>query len=122
MNQEPIQENFALQFADAPALNAIQIICEDEATTLPSVAEVGAKELQKDIQEIVPQSADAGVLPVAFSQDEIAFEFSRRYGRIFRFVGAWDKWLMFNGTHWELEKTVRVYDLCRKLCREFAAG
>jgi putative DNA primase/helicase len=66
-------------------------------------------------------SEQAEVLPVALSQDELAHTFSRKYGQVFRYIGKWGKWFVFNGSHWEEESTGRVFDLIRKLCRHTAA-
>src|SRR5207249_1199443 len=39
-----------------------------------------------------------------------------------RYVAAWGQWLVWTGTHWQHEGTLKVYDLARIVCREAAAA
>lgn len=56
-----------------------------------------------------------------FSEDALALEFTRRHGREWRYVAGWGQWLVWTGTHWQRESTLKVYDLARIVCREAAA-
>jgi len=56
-----------------------------------------------------------------FSEDDLALIFADRHGDDHRYVAAWAKWLYWIGTHWDEEKTLKVYDLARKICREMKA-
>ena len=56
-----------------------------------------------------------------FSEDALALEFTRRHGRDWRYVAGWGQWLVWTGTHWQRESTLKVYDLARIVCREAAA-
>jgi stage V sporulation protein SpoVS len=37
-----------------------------------------------------------------------------------RYVPAWNKWLVWNGTHWEFDERLRAYDWARKICKREA--
>lgn len=77
-------------------------------------------------QIIKPTDAKAAVegegdLPPEFSDDALALEFTRRHGKDLRYVAAWGKWLRWTGARWEEDRTIRVFDLAREVCRD-AAG
>jgi putative DNA primase/helicase len=61
------------------------------------------------------------ILSPEFSEDRLALRFAERHGSDLRYVAAWGKWLAWTGTHWELETTLAVFDMARKICREAAA-
>jgi putative DNA primase/helicase len=54
----------------------------------------------------------------AVSDDGLALAFVDRHGHELRYVAAWGKWLKWTGTHWQIEKTLDVFDKARKTCRE----
>lgn len=60
--------------------------------------------------------------PPAYSEEALALEFADRHNFYLRYVAAWSQWLLWDGKVWREEKTLIVYDLCRKLCREFASA
>jgi putative DNA primase/helicase len=53
------------------------------------------------------------------SEDTLALVFADRHASGLRYVAAWGKWLAWTGTHWEIESTLAVYDMARKICRGF---
>ncbi len=57
-------------------------------------------------------------IPLEFTDDSLALEFSRRHGENWRFVAPWGKWFRWAGTHWEAESTLEVFDLARAVCRD----
>jgi putative DNA primase/helicase len=57
----------------------------------------------------------------AISEDSLALAFVDRHGNELRYVSIWGKWLKWTGTHWDIEKTLAVFDKARKICRETAA-
>lgn len=59
--------------------------------------------------------------PPAFSEEALALEFADRNNFHFRFVAAWNQWMEWDGRVWRADKTLGVYDQCRRLCREFAS-
>ena len=38
-----------------------------------------------------------------------------------RYVAAWSRWLIWTGTHWQFDETLKAFDLSREVCRA-AAG
>jgi hypothetical protein len=56
-----------------------------------------------------------------FSEDSIALEFADKHGLELRYVAPWGKWLAWTGTHWLTEKTLAVFDMARKICRDAAS-
>ena len=57
----------------------------------------------------------------AFSDEALALEFAKRHANDLRFVAAWNRWLFWNGQHWQFEETLRAWDFARQVCREAAA-
>jgi putative DNA primase/helicase len=55
-----------------------------------------------------------------FSKDSLALHLANLHADELRYVAAWGKWFAWTGTHWEVENTLRVFDLARKICREAA--
>jgi putative DNA primase/helicase len=56
----------------------------------------------------------------AFSDEALALQFAKRHAGNLRFVAAWNKWLFWNGQHWQLEETLRAWDFVRQICRDAA--
>jgi phage/plasmid-associated DNA primase len=42
----------------------------------------------------------------AFSDEALALEFAKQHAGDLRFVAAWNKWLVWNGRHWQFEETL----------------
>jgi putative DNA primase/helicase len=57
----------------------------------------------------------------AFSDEALALRFADRHARALRYVSAWERWLYWTGTHWQIDRTLHAFDLVRALCREAAA-
>ena len=53
----------------------------------------------------------------AFSDEDLALKFAERHAGDLRFVAAWNKWLLWNGRHWQFEETLRAWDFAREVCR-----
>jgi P4 family phage/plasmid primase-like protien len=67
-----------------------------------------------------PQPGDDDVLPVGFTEDALAAEFSELHGDDWRHVAVWGAWLTWTGVRWEREGTLRAFDLARGVCRAAA--
>ncbi|MBW8271105.1 phage/plasmid primase, P4 family [Caldovatus aquaticus] len=65
-------------------------------------------------------SGDDGLLPIGFTEDALAAEFSALHGEDWRHVAVWGAWLTWTGTRWEREGTLRAFDLARRVCRAAA--
>jgi putative DNA primase/helicase len=50
----------------------------------------------------------------AFSDEDLALQFAERHAGDLRFVAAWNKWLFWNGHHWQFEETLRAWDFARQ--------
>jgi putative DNA primase/helicase len=55
------------------------------------------------------------------SDEALALEFAEIYGGHLRYVAAWNKWLRWDGKHWQFDETLAVFDLVRKICRRAAS-
>lgn len=60
-------------------------------------------------------------LPPEYSDDALASDFTRRHGADLRYVAAWGKWLLWNGSRWAEDRITRVFDLVRAVCRDNAS-
>jgi putative DNA primase/helicase len=67
----------------------------------------------------VPQVDEAR--PPAFSDEALALRFAERHAHDLRFVAAWNKWIVWNGSHWRFDDTLHAFDMARCVCREAAA-
>lgn len=65
-------------------------------------------------------SGDDGLLPIGFTEDALAAEFSEQHGEDWRHVALWGAWLTWTGSRWEREGTLRAFDLARGICRAAA--
>jgi putative DNA primase/helicase len=70
-------------------------------------------------QPAIPPLVSAERAP-AFSDEALALQFAERHAGDLRFVAAWNKWLIWEGTHWRFEETLRAWDFARRVCREAA--
>src|SRR5439155_25535695 len=70
-------------------------------------------EVAKEVQQLRRLNTDA-----EFSEDGLALEFAARHEAELRYVAAWGHWLQWNGKHWSRERTHKVYDMARNVCRD----
>lgn len=80
---------------------------------------MSAETCEFDAEELFAEGEDA--LPQT-GEDALAAEFTRRHGPDWRYVAAWSRWHRWNGSTWQHEQTLEVYDLARAVCRDFAAA
>jgi phage/plasmid-associated DNA primase len=59
--------------------------------------------------------------PPKYSDESLALLFSEKHAGDARFVAAWGKWLLWAGTHWKFDATMRAYDMARTICRVASA-
>jgi putative DNA primase/helicase len=69
------------------------------------------------LDKLLKVKADA----TGFSEDALALLFADRHGAGLRYVALWGKWIAWTGTHWLTEKTLAVFDMSRKICRDAAS-
>jgi putative DNA primase/helicase len=56
----------------------------------------------------------------AVTEDGLALTLTAKYKDTLRYVHEWGSWLCWDGVVWKPEKTLKVYDLARSICREAA--
>ena len=59
----------------------------------------------------------ADARPPEYSDESLALRFSEKHTKDARFVAAWGKWLLWTGTHWQFDSTMRAFDMARIVCR-----
>ncbi|MGA8955257.1 MAG: phage/plasmid primase, P4 family [Pseudolabrys sp.] len=59
--------------------------------------------------------------PPAFSDEALALRFADLHVDDLRYVAAWNRWLMWDGTRWQFDDTLAVFSLIRLVCRSAAA-
>jgi putative DNA primase/helicase len=63
----------------------------------------------------------ADARPPEFSDEALALRFAAKHGTAARYVAAWGKWLLWTGSHWQSDTTMRVVDYARAICRVASA-
>ena len=59
--------------------------------------------------------------PVQFSDAALALRFRARHADDVKHVAAWGKWLIWDGSHWAEDDTLRAFDLSRGICSAASA-
>jgi putative DNA primase/helicase len=59
--------------------------------------------------------------PPAFSDEALALRFSEQHEHQLRYVDAWGRWLVWNGSVWRFDDTLLAFDLSRAMCRQASA-
>jgi putative DNA primase/helicase len=54
------------------------------------------------------------------SEDALALAFAEQYANELRYVHMWGRWLRYDGTSWDYDDTLHVFDMVRDICREAA--
>lgn len=63
----------------------------------------------------------ADARPPEYSDKSLALRFSQKHADKARHVAAWGKWLLWTGTHWQFNSTMRAFDMARIICRVASA-
>ena len=69
-------------------------------------------------------TSDASDVPDAVSwgtEDGLASVFTRRFGKDWRYIAAWGRWLTWTGRRWNEDIVLHVQHLVRGICRSAAA-
>jgi phage/plasmid-associated DNA primase len=74
--------------------------------------------LQEIREQRRAQSKPALDTPPEFSDDGLALEFANRHHGALRHVAKWSKWLLWSGSHWQEDDTLRAFDFARAICRD----
>ena len=69
-----------------------------------------------------PPNGDGGEIDVdRYSEDALATRFTKRHGNEMRYVAAWGKWYLFDGSLWRPDAKLAALEFARVICRR-AAG
>jgi putative DNA primase/helicase len=60
-----------------------------------------------------------GIAP-EFTEEGLALAFAEKYQDRLRWMEEWSCWMEWTGTHWRRVKTLAVYELVRRICRDAA--
>lgn len=63
----------------------------------------------------------ADARPPEFSDEALALRFAAKHGIVARYVAVWGKWLLWTGSHWQSDTTMRAFDYARTICRVASA-
>jgi hypothetical protein len=85
------------------------------------VREKGMAQNQRELRRIWDRAGQKDAAPQEISDDELALRFSERHVQDLRYVALWGKWLLWCGSHWQKEQTLKAFDLSRSLCRAVGA-
>jgi putative DNA primase/helicase len=67
-----------------------------------------------------PEKTSGSVQP--FSEDALALQFADLHADDCRYVADWSQWLRWDGTRWQRDNTLAVFDRARAICRKSAAA
>jgi len=59
--------------------------------------------------------------PPELSDDALALGFVDQHEDKLRYVALWGKWMIWCGSHWKIEDTLKAFDLARAICRGASA-
>ena len=59
---------------------------------------------------------DEFVLPVEFSENMLAYEFSQQHAHRLVYVHGWGKWMRWDAGCWREDHAITVFDEARKIC------
>lgn len=80
----------------------------------PAIA-AQAQEDREIYHKAILEVADAR--PPEFSDEALALRFSEKHANDARYVAAWNKWLLWHDAHWQIDLTMRAFDMARAICR-----
>ena len=72
-----------------------------------------------DIVDIAALYAEK--VPPAYTDEALALRFAEQHAERLRYVAAWNKWLVWCGTHWRQDETLLALSEARKICRAASA-
>ncbi len=57
-----------------------------------------------------------------YTEDGLALTLTAKYQDTLRYVSEWDAWMSWDGVVWKRDKTLKVFDLARSVCRRASEG
>lgn len=64
---------------------------------------------------------DAPGRPPEYTDESLALRFTELHKDRLRYVAAWGRWLIWNGSVWHFDQTMQAFDLARAVCRQASA-
>jgi putative DNA primase/helicase len=61
------------------------------------------------------------VRPPDFTDEALASRFAERHAEDLRYVAAWSRWMIWDGSRWQHDDTLKAVHFARQICREAAA-
>ena len=86
------------------------------------ITKLDAKKQRRAIERLLSHSYNPPPEAQGPSEDAIALRFAERHADELRYVAAWGHWMEWDGTRWNTDQTLRIFDLARIVVREAAAG
>jgi putative DNA primase/helicase len=91
-----------------------------DATWINSPELRAEAERQSEIyREAILEVVDAR--PPAFSDEALALRFTEKHAEDTRYVAMWSKWLFWETAIWNVDVTLRAFDMSRTICRVASA-
>jgi putative DNA primase/helicase len=77
-----------------------------------------------ELQAIADRPLDDGKVearPPAFTDEALALRFAELHQADLRFVAVFGRWFIWDGHRWQVDETLRAFDLARHVCRAAAS-
>lgn len=77
-----------------------------------------------EIRRLVAEAEDLQVAdapPPKYSDEALALRYSAKHADDARYIADWGKWLLWSGTHWQIDNSMKAFDLARQICRTASA-
>ncbi|MGO9048942.1 MAG: phage/plasmid primase, P4 family [Xanthobacteraceae bacterium] len=80
-------------------------------------------EFDNDWNDLPPPDDDGEpeIQAPSFTDEALALQFATDYRDELRYVAAWGRWMVFDGTRWRYDEKLIAYDRARQICRKAAA-
>ncbi len=76
-----------------------------------------ARQMREAENNSSPKLEIVDARPPEYSDEAMALRFSDKHADDARFVAAWGKWILWTGSHWQFDATMRAFDMARIVCR-----
>ncbi|MCW3476332.1 phage/plasmid primase, P4 family [Limobrevibacterium gyesilva] len=70
-------------------------------------------------ENVTPDDAEAR--PPEFTDEALALRFATTHENRLRYVAAWGRWFIWDGTTWRADETMQAFDFARAICRQASA-
>jgi putative DNA primase/helicase len=80
---------------------------------------VGA--LDQEVERLRSKTERPPDRPPEFTDEALALRYSTEHADRLRFVASWGRWLLWDGSVWDFDDTLKALDLSRVVCRQASA-